>query len=77
MGRAKDVMQFKATNKSAALTGLYAGFVGLVLGPRVDAGNSLWLLISVVAFAAPAYFFCIRLVSRRNGRTMDIQARTS
>jgi hypothetical protein len=50
-------MQMRATNITAAITGLYAGALALVLGPRVDAGGALWLLIATAAFAVPAYFF--------------------
>jgi len=52
-----DLMQVRATNTSAAITGLYAGVLGLVLGPRVDAGGALWLFLATAAFAGPAYFF--------------------
>lgn len=50
-------MQLSATNTSAAITGLYTGVLALAVGPRVDAGGSLWLLIATAAFAGPAYFF--------------------
>jgi hypothetical protein len=50
-------MQMRATNTTAAITGLYAGVLALVLGPRVDAGGALWLLIATAAFAGPVYFF--------------------
>lgn len=32
-------MRICATNKSASVTGLYGGLLGVVLGPRVDAGG--------------------------------------
>jgi hypothetical protein len=50
-------MQVRATNMTAAVTGLYSGLLGLVLGPRVDAGGPWWLLIATAAFGGPAYFF--------------------
>jgi len=50
-------MKICATNNSALLTGLYAGLLGLVVGPSVDTGSSLWLVVAAIAFATPAYFF--------------------
>lgn len=50
-------MRICATNKSASLTGLYGGLLGLVAGPSVDTGSFGWLLFAVIAFAVPAYFF--------------------
>lgn len=49
-------MQLRATNKSAAITGIYAGVLALMLGPRIDNGGPAWLLFSIFAFAGPAYF---------------------
>jgi hypothetical protein len=50
-------MQINATNKSAAITGIYAGLIGLLLGPQVDSGSTAWLFVATAAFAGPAYFF--------------------
>ena len=50
-------MKICATNKSASLTGIYAGMLGLLVGPSVDTGSSSWLVVAAIAFATPAYFF--------------------
>jgi len=54
-------MQISATNKSAAITGIYAGLLGLLLGPQVDSGSTAWLFVATAAFAGPAYFFVFGL----------------
>ena len=54
-------MQVTATNKSAAITGIYAGLLGLLLGPQVDNGSPAWLLVATAALAGPAYFFVFGL----------------
>jgi hypothetical protein len=53
----KTIMKICATNKTALLTGLYGGLLGMVVGPNVDTGSSVWLVVAAIAFATPAYFF--------------------
>jgi hypothetical protein len=50
-------MRICATNKTALLTGLYGGVLGMVVGPNVDTGSSVWLVVAAIAFTTPAYFF--------------------
>ena len=50
-------MQIRATDTSAAITGICSGVLGLVLGPHVDNGGPLWLLLSAVAIGGAAYLF--------------------
>lgn len=52
-----DPMRIRATNDSAAITGIYAGLLGLLAGPKVDASNLAYLVGAAAAFAVPAYFF--------------------
>lgn len=54
-------MQLRATNNSAALTGLAAGVFGVLFGARVDSGEPLWILLATAAVAAPPYFFVFGL----------------
>ena len=54
-------MKFRATNKSAAITGLLAGLFGLLFGSRVDAGSTVWLVLAFAAIAVPPYFFVFGL----------------
>ena len=49
-----------ATVRTAALTGAFAGLVGLLLGRFVDvpgSGGTLWLLLAVVVVGLPGYYF--------------------
>ena len=52
-------MQIQATNKSASVTGIYAGVLGVVLGPAIDSGGAVMLFLSTLAFALPAYFLVL------------------
>ena len=53
-------MTIVATQKTAALTGVWSGVVAVFLGPLVDNTgplSSLWLLVSVMLVSVPAFFF--------------------
>jgi hypothetical protein len=52
-------MQLRATNRSAAVTGLYAGLLGVAFGPAVDDGGFLTLAIFSLAFAIPSFVFVL------------------
>lgn len=50
-------MQMHASNKSAFVTGICSGAIMTVLGPFIDGGGAVLLILAVLAVAGPAYFF--------------------